>query len=108
MLLSVPNDECRRGNAYRFSLTVGTIFENTKYLLTTWFKVLWAILQSKKGISSLQLRRMYFEETTSLRTALYMSHRLRAAMYEEDFRQLMRGIIHTNNIESFWSLLKRA
>jgi len=86
------NKDCRRGNAYRFSLTAGTIFENTKYPLTTWFKVLWAILQSKKGISSLQLRSMFFEKTTSLRTAWYMSHRLRAAMYEEDFRQLM-GIV---------------
>jgi hypothetical protein len=89
------NKECRRGNAYRFSLTAGTIFENTKYPLTTWFKVLWAILQSKKGISSLQLRRMFFEETTSLRTAWYMSHRLRAAMYDEEFRQLM-GIVEVD------------
>jgi transposase-like protein len=86
------NKDCRRGNAYRFSLISGTIFENTKYPLTIWFQVLWAIVQSKKGISSLQLRRMFFEETTSLRTAWYMSHRLRAAMYNEDFRQLM-GIV---------------
>lgn len=86
------NKGCRRGNVYRFSLTAGTIFENTKYPLTTWFKALWAILRSKEGISSLQLRRMYFEETTSLRTAGYRSHRLRAARYEEDFRQHM-GIV---------------
>jgi transposase-like protein len=86
------NKECRKGNAYRFSLTAGTIFENTKYPLDVWFKVLWTILQSKKGVSSLQLRRMYFEETSSLRTAWYMAHRLRAAMYDPDFKQLM-GIV---------------
>jgi hypothetical protein len=86
------NKECRKGHAYRFSLTAGTIFENTKYPLDIWFKVLWTILTAKKGVSSLQLRRMYFEETTSLRTAWYMAHRLRAAMYDEDFKQLM-GIV---------------
>jgi hypothetical protein len=86
------NKDCRKGNAYRFSLTAGTIFENTKYPLDIWFKVLWTILTAKKGISSLQLRRMYFDETTSLRTAWYMAHRLRAAMHDPDFRQLM-GIV---------------
>jgi transposase-like protein len=89
------NKDCRKGNAYRFSLTAGTIFENTKYPLDIWFKVLWAILTAKKGISSLQLRRMYFEETTSLRTAWYMAHRLRAAMHDEEFRQLM-GIVEVD------------
>lgn len=42
------NSECRTGNAYRFSILVGTIFENTKIPLLTWFKVLYTILQSKK------------------------------------------------------------
>jgi transposase-like protein len=86
------NPDCRKGHAYRFSLTAGTIFENTKYPLDIWFKVLWTILTAKKGVSSLQLRRMYFEETTSMRTAWYMAHRLRAAMYDEEFKQLM-GIV---------------
>jgi transposase-like protein len=38
---------------------------------------------------------MYFEETTSLRTAWYMAHRLRAAMYDPDFKQLM-GIVEVD------------
>ena len=86
------NKDCRKGNAYRFSLTAGTIFENTKCSLDIWFKVLWTILTAKKGVSSLQLRRMYFDETTSMRTAWYMAHRLRAAMHDPDFKQLM-GIV---------------
>src|SRR5207245_3480294 len=77
------------------ALTSGTIFENTKYSLDIWFKVLWTILTAKKGISSLQLRRMYFEETTSMRTAWYMAHRLRAAMHDPDFKQLM-GIVEVD------------
>src|SRR5216684_3300040 len=56
------NIGCRSGNAYRFSLLVGTIFENTKHPLVTWFKVLYTILQSKKGVSSRQLRRMFIGE----------------------------------------------
>jgi transposase-like protein len=89
------NPECRSGNAYRFSLTAGTIFENTKVPLLTWFKVLYTMLQSKKGVSSRQIRRMFFGETSSLHTAWYICHRLRAAMHDPDFKQLM-GIVEVD------------
>ena len=89
------NPKCRSGHAYRFSVLVGTIFENTKTPLLTWFKVLYMILQSKKGISSRQLRRMFFGESSSLHTAWYMGHRLRAAMHDPEFRQLM-GIVEVD------------
>jgi transposase-like protein len=89
------NPECRSGNAYRFSLLVGTVFEDTKIPLVTWFKVLYAMLQSKKGISSRQVRRMFFGETSSLHTAWYVCHRLRAAMRDTDFVQLM-GIVEVD------------
>jgi hypothetical protein len=39
---------------YRFSVTVGTVFENTNYPLLIWFKVLHLMLTSKKVISALQ------------------------------------------------------
>src|SRR5687768_549755 len=35
---------------YRFSVLVGTVFENTNYPLRTWFKVALLMLTSKKGI----------------------------------------------------------
>ena len=41
--------------AKKFSLTVGTIFENTKIPLRTWFAAMYLATTSKKGISSLQL-----------------------------------------------------
>src|SRR4051812_39129192 len=44
-------------NGYRFSVTSGTIFEDTKYPLHTWFQVLYLMLQSKKGMSALQIQR---------------------------------------------------
>jgi transposase-like protein len=89
------NPECRTGNAYRFSLLVGTVFENTKVPLLTWFKVLYTMLQSKKGISSRQIRRMFFGEQSSLSTAWYVCHRLRAAMNDPEFKQLM-GIVEVD------------
>ena len=86
------NIGCRSGNAYRFSLLVGTIFENTKYPLRTWFEVLWQMLNSKKGVSSMQIQRQI---GSSYPTALYMCHRLRAAMHDPDFRKLM-GIVEVD------------
>jgi transposase-like protein len=86
------NPECRSGNAYRFSLLVGTVFENTKYPLRTWFEVLWQMLNSKKGVSSMQIQRQI---GSSYPTALYMCHRLHAAMHDPDFRQLM-GIVEVD------------
>jgi transposase-like protein len=41
--------------AKKFSLTVGTIFENSKISLRIWFAAMYLCTTSKKGISSLQL-----------------------------------------------------
>jgi transposase-like protein len=89
------NVKCRKGHAYRFSVTAGTIFENTKIPLITWFKVLYVMLTSKKGVSSRQVRRQFFGEQSSTRTAWYVGHRLRAAMHDADFRRLM-GIVEVD------------
>ncbi|MDO8433204.1 MAG: IS1595 family transposase [Candidatus Binatus sp.] len=83
--------KCGAGkSAYRFSVIAGTIFENTNYPLLVWFKVLYLMLTSKKGISALQIHRMI--GSGSYRTAWFMCHRLRAGMADPDFRQLM-GIV---------------
>jgi transposase-like protein len=78
---------------YRFSLYVGTIFENTNYPLRTWFRVLYLMLSSKKGMSALQIHRMI--GSGSYRTAWYMSHRLRAGLADPEFRQLM-GVVEVD------------
>jgi transposase-like protein len=65
-------------NGYRFSVITKTIFENTKYPLTEWFKVAFLMYHSKKGMSALQIHRMI--GTGSYETAWYMCHRLRVAM----------------------------
>jgi len=63
---------------YRFSLKTGTIFEETKKPLLLWFKVLYLMLTSKKGISALQIHRMI--GSGSYETAWYMCMRLRGAL----------------------------
>ncbi len=87
------NKECRTGNAYRFSVTAGTIFENTKYPLKVWFEVLWSMLNAKKGISAMQVQRQI--GCKSYQTAWYMCHRLRAAMQDDEFKQLV-GIVEVD------------
>src|SRR5262249_15540274 len=74
-------------DGYRFSVLVGTVFENTNVPLTQWFKVIYLMLVSKKGISALQIQRML--GFGSYRTAWYMCHRIRAAMGKPEFHQLM-------------------
>lgn len=78
---------------YRFSVLVNTIFENTNIGLRQWFKVIYLMLTSKKGISSLQIQRIM--GFGSYRTALYMTHRVRAALADPEFRKLM-GIVEVD------------
>ncbi|MFZ0890623.1 MAG: IS1595 family transposase [Candidatus Binataceae bacterium] len=75
---------------YRFSLKTGTIFEETKKPLRTWFQVLHLMVTSKKGISAHQIYRLIGSATYE--TAWYMCMRLRAAMHDPDFKKLM-GIV---------------
>ncbi len=91
-----PSDDCP--GIYRFSVLTGTIFENTKVPLRTWFEVIYLMTQSKKGISALQVHRIIDPvrgTKGSYRTAWYMCHRIRAAMQDGDFLQLT-GIVEVD------------
>jgi hypothetical protein len=80
-------NDCGGRNGYRFSVITKTIFENTNYPLKTWFQVIYLMLQSKKGISALQVQRII--GSGAYRTAWYMCHRIRAAMKDGGFGKLM-------------------
>lgn len=73
--------------SYRFSVTVGTIFENTNKPLRDWFRVMHITLTSKKGISALQIYRVM--GFGSYKTALGMCNKIRVAMSGAEFRQLV-------------------
>ncbi|HVP86094.1 MAG TPA: IS1595 family transposase [Rhizomicrobium sp.] len=64
---------CRK----QFSVTVGTVFERSKVPLHTWLYATHLLCSSKKGISSQQMARML---GVTVKTAWFMSHRIRAAM----------------------------
>ncbi len=85
-------------NGYRFSVLTGTIFENTNAPLRTWFKVIYLMTASKKGISAMQVQRMIDPvrgKDAAYRTAWYMCHRIRAAMKDETFRRLT-GVVEVD------------
>jgi transposase-like protein len=60
--------------AKKFTVTVGTIFENSKIPLRTWFASIYLCTSSKKGISSLQLHRQL---GITQKTAWFVLHRVR-------------------------------
>lgn len=64
---------CRK----QFRVTVGTIFEKSHVPLYIWLQAFYLIAGSKKGISSNQLHRTL---GVTLKTAWFMSHRIREAM----------------------------
>ena len=80
--LACKNKDCGGRNGYRFSVITHTIFQDTKIPLKLWFKVGFLMMTAKKGLSSLQVRRMVFGEYsgTDWRTCWYICHRWRAAM----------------------------
>lgn len=59
---------------HNFSCTTGTIFENTKLPLQTWFVAMYLISSHKKGISSLQIMR---DCEVTQKTAWFMLHKIR-------------------------------
>ena len=67
--------------AKKFSVTVGTIFENSKIPLRTWFAAMYLISSHKKGISSLQLHR---DLGITQKTAWFILHRIREALREKN------------------------
>lgn len=60
-----------------FTVTVGTVFENSKVPLSTWIAATWFLSAHKKGISSLQLSR---DLGITQKTAWFVLHRLRLIM----------------------------
>ena len=65
------------GCRYRFSVTSGTIFDNTKLALRKWFVAIYLMIESKKGISANQMKRTL---GVSYKTAWHLCHRIREAM----------------------------
>ena len=78
---------CSPSTSYRFSVLVGTIFENTNKPLRQWFRVMHLMLTSKKGVSALQVMR--YMGFGSYSTALNMCNKIRVALGNVEFKQLV-------------------
>ena len=61
----------------QFSATVGTVFERSHVPLTKWWRAVYMLASSKKGISTHQLHRAL---GVTYKTAWFMTHRIREAM----------------------------
>jgi transposase-like protein len=64
---------------YQFSVTSGTVFNDSHLPLTKWFAATLLLCEAKKGMSACQVQRTL---GMSYKTAWYLCHRIRAAMAE--------------------------
>lgn len=76
--------QCRK----QFTVKVGTVFESSHVPLHVWLQAVALLTSSKKGISSNQLHRTL---GVTLKTAWFMSHRIREAMRDGSLSSLGRG-----------------
>ena len=81
--------DCRQ----RFSIKVGTIFEDSKIGLHKWFMAIWLITSHKKGIASTQLAR---DIGVTQKTAWFMLHRLRHAAQTKSFNAPLKGEVEVD------------
>jgi transposase-like protein len=71
--------------SYQFSVTTGTIFNDSHLPLPIWFMAVLLLCEAKKGMSASQLKRTIWGlHKGSYKTAWYLCHRIRAAMKEVD------------------------
>jgi len=75
----------------QFTVTIGTIFEDSHIPLHKWLLAIHLMASSKKGISALQLMRNL--EIGSYRTAWFMAHRIRWALTQEPIKGALQGIV---------------
>jgi len=66
---------------YQFTVTAGTVFNDTHLPLSRWFVATLLLCEAKKGMSACQIQRTL---GISYKTAWYLCHRIRAAMAETD------------------------
>lgn len=90
----------------QFTVTVGTVFEDSKVPLNKWLMAVYLMSASKKGISAHQLHRML---DVTYKTAWFMCHRIREAM--DDRFNLTKlgsggGIVEAD--ETYWGTDKEA
>lgn len=76
---------CRK----QFTVTVGTVFEDSHIPISKWMMAFFILCSSKKSISALQLSRML---NLGYQAAWFMAHRLRFA-FADDGKMKLKGVV---------------
>src|SRR5438094_851295 len=69
----------------KFSIKVGTIFEDSPIPLEKWLAAIWMVAGCKNGISSCEMAR---DLGVTQKTAWFIDHRVRLAMHDGSFEKL--------------------
>src|SRR5438132_680306 len=81
--------ECRK----EFSVTKGTIFEDSPIPLSKWMPAIWLLTAGKKSRSSHQLAK---DLGVTQRTAWFMAHRIRLAMATDSYDGPLSGEVEAD------------
>ena len=82
---------CRK----QFTVTVGTIFEDSHIPLHKWLMAFHLYCSSKKGMSAHQLHRTL---KITYKSAWFMAHRIRYCMGESPLREKLQGIVEADEM----------
>src|SRR5579871_855605 len=87
-----------------FTVTMGTIFEDSKIPLHKWLFAIYLMCSSKKGISAHQLWRNLWgtdaegKQLGSYKTAWFMCHRIRWALGQEPVASALKGVFEIDEV----------
>lgn len=81
--------DCRK----KYTVTVGTVFEDTHIPLPKWFRAIYLMMCSKKSVSALQISRML---GISYESTWFMCHRIRLMFRIRDKRKTLRGTVEAD------------
>ena len=83
---------CKNTGKY-FNVKTGTMFDNTKIKLQSWFLAIWLLTSHKKGVSSIQLSK---DINVTQKTAWFMLQRIRACFAVGSDDDLMNGEVEAD------------
>ena len=79
---------------YQTSVTVGTVLEKTHISLEKWFWAIYLVSTDKRGYSAMALHR---ELQISYKTAWYLLHRIRTAMFDRELDYILSGFVEIDD-----------
>lgn len=82
-----------KGCRKQFTVTKGTIFEDSHIPLNTWLLTIHLLCSSKKGVSAHQIHRML---GVTYKSAWFMVHRLRYASTQDPLAEQLTGIVEVD------------